>query len=142
MGWLARCWNGEEELWKIIWIYGAFFILLGKVTVVILRLTTSVDLDNPTDGQETFLLWLEAIYCLWMLMSLWRCSFNADWHIWGYFVRTLIIFYILFFFLFSFFAGNAIEPKEVVIKSGIIIQHQTVKWMKKNEIDFKFLKKN
>jgi len=135
MGWLTRCWNGEEEIWKLVWIYGVFLVFLSQVAVVALRLLSSVALDNPAAYEGKIFIWLEVFYCLWMLVSLWRCAFNADWNLWGYCVRTIVILYVLLYCLLSFNAGGALEPKEIITKSGVMLQKQAIQWMKKNGMD-------
>jgi len=130
MRWLfIRGWNGEEPLWKIVWIYGVVLCLLAKAAVPVLRVTEHVDLDNPVGAQVCFIGWTQALYCGWMLVALWRCAFNAKREIWGYLVRPLVVLYILLFFVVSSIEEKPAAPKEVLIQSGIALQKQATQWL-------------
>jgi len=134
MRWLfLQSWNGQDKLWKVVWIYGVFLIFLGQVAIPVLRLTKNIDLDHPTGTQVCFLGWLEGLYCIWMLVALWRCAFNADSRIWGYFVRPLVILYMVLFLMFSTDNddGKVIEPKEVFTRSATILKTQALHLFKR-----------
>ena len=82
MGFIGRSLRGEEDLWKVFWLYG---LMLGYglqfvVTEYVLPMGGNVTLAG---------IGFEFLYQLWLFIALWRCAFNADWSIWGYILRTL-----------------------------------------------------
>ncbi|MCE2927013.1 MAG: hypothetical protein LW823_05165 [Rickettsiales bacterium] len=91
MGFIKRSWKGEEKLWKVFWIYGLVFgIILG-----ILMSVASASMGSA--GIALLVVWL--VYYIWLAVAQWRCAFNADWKIWGYVVRILLILSLVMFVL-------------------------------------------
>jgi len=131
MGWILRGWDGEEELWKVFWIYGAFFIFLAKGTVIVLRLFTEIDLDNPSINEFRFLVGVEGLYCIWLVVSLWRCSFNNEWTIWAYCTRIMVVAYVVLYAVFVSYEGKMLEPKEIILRSYAFALEQAEPLMKK-----------
>ena len=97
---LLKCWNGEERLWKVYWIYGILlgmitFAFIGNALVFWLALTTKVYF--PIVIYNIFM----ASYFVWNNVSIWRCSKNAKWPGWLVVARALVIVGAIIF-LFSF----------------------------------------
>ena len=81
-GFVARAWTGRERLWKVCWIYG---VLASFGLALVLRMLLAV-------GMPQFLMFaIVAPYQVWLVVSAWRCAFNADWRGWGYIVRFLTV---------------------------------------------------
>jgi hypothetical protein len=79
---VIRAWTGRERLWKVYWIYGA---LASVGLVFVLRMLLAV-------GMPQFLMFaIVAPYQVWLVVSAWRCAFNADWRGWGYIARFLTV---------------------------------------------------
>jgi hypothetical protein len=70
-----RCWNGQEKLWRVFWIYG--FGLFFLLAIAAMRVPPLVGL-----------LFVQGA---WMLVALWRCAFNSDYRVLGYLVRAGVI---------------------------------------------------
>ena len=85
MGWILRAWQGQERLWKVFWIYGVILGIILQVIGSVVAALYGVALQIPA-------LIFYIIYTIWLLVAEWRCAFNAEWKIWGYVVRILIIF--------------------------------------------------
>lgn len=79
MRWIKRAWRGEEKLWIVFWVYWV-------IASIIIRI---IDKATGNTNTEVFtkLDFLETLYGLWLLVSLWRCAFNTKLKYLGYLVR-------------------------------------------------------
>jgi hypothetical protein len=68
-------WSGRGKLWKIYWVYGTFVGWL-LVPIYILAARSGI----PVRGISGALL----PYRVWVLVSVWRCAFNAENRVWGH----------------------------------------------------------
>lgn len=85
MSFIGRSWKGEEPLWKVFWLYG---VLLGIVVNILVEIIKDMQLGQwVTLGALGF---RYLVYGIWLIVSQWRCAFNANWSIWGYIIRTLL----------------------------------------------------
>lgn len=126
MGWLSSGWDGEEDLWKLAWIYGALFIFLGHVLCVIVRLFTDISIDSPSSGAGILVTVIEAAYYVWLMVSLWRCAFNAGWSGWGYLTRFAVIICAVPLCALSYEGRRLVLPEEVIAQAGPLFQSQIV----------------
>jgi len=110
MKWIVHSWQGSEELWRVIWIYGAFFIFLARVAGVAIRLATGIDMDNLAPADENQVTRLQVIYGVWLLVALWRCAFNVRRRIWGYLTRISVAGFIFAFGALYFLDGEFLDP--------------------------------
>ena len=81
---IKASWKGNERLWKVFWIYnwlfGAAFDLAWKAAEPRLPIAA-----------EVVLALLGLVWGVWVIVSLWRCAFNASWRPWGYIARGLVV---------------------------------------------------
>ena len=84
MGWISSAWRGQERLWKVFWLYG---FILGIILQIIGSVAAA--LYGATFYIPALIFYI--IYIIWLMVAQWRCAFNAEWKIWGYVVRILII---------------------------------------------------
>lgn len=96
---LGAAWKGDEKLWKVFWIYQWLFgIALASGWVLS---------ENVGLLAEGVVLVVVAVWFVWVVVAQWRCSFNARWRGWGYFVRALLFITVgglvfdAYFFIFS-----------------------------------------
>jgi len=78
-GFLARCWNGKEPLWKAFWLLG-----LGVIVLHVPRYIISV----PVLALGYALL-IVAVHILWWV-SIWRCAFRTSHWFWGVAARAWV----------------------------------------------------
>lgn len=83
---LARCWNGEEPLARVFWIYGVL-----ASTVVTILFVMLVRIEGPGFGIHQFLILSFVPYTVWILVSIWRCAFNVENAYYGHLARALTI---------------------------------------------------
>jgi hypothetical protein len=117
MGWIVRGFSGDEDLWKIIWIYAVLVIFLAYVANVVFRLAFGIDFDNPTPTQAIVLDGLKIIYGIWFFVAAWRCSNNTETAFWSYLVRALLIGYILLNGYVYYQYQNVLDPFLAINKS-------------------------
>lgn len=129
MGWLGRGWRGEEDLWKMVWVNGFLLVFLGEVACITLRLFTDIDIDSPKSGIGTLFNYIALFYCFWLLVSLWRCAFNADWGGWGYLTRLIVILYLGVFGFFCYTQHRLLSPGEVFTADSAKLLEQMAKWL-------------
>ena len=80
---VVMAWKGEEKLWKVFWLYN---VLLG------ICFSKAFDfVPEESVSLTLILLALALIWTVWVMVSLWRCSFNTRWKGWGYLARALVI---------------------------------------------------
>ena len=80
----VAAWRGRQPLWKVFWVYGvgvscaliAIYLFAFLVEAVVLR---------------QILVLCFAPYTAWILVSIWRCSFNAREPFWGMLARFLTV---------------------------------------------------
>lgn len=86
---ILKSWRGNERLWRVFWIYN--FILGGLI---------NYGFTKVGESENLVLLLVYSIFALaymvWVLVSLWRCAFNANWQIWGYIARVLVVLMVVF----------------------------------------------
>lgn len=91
MEWVKRAWRGEERLWKVFWIYGFLgSIGLGIALSIVSAVLGSISAVLGLVGSIAYI-GVSIIYTIWLWVSQWRCAFNADWRIWGYIIRFLMV---------------------------------------------------
>jgi len=81
---IKASWTGNERLWKVFWIYNWLF-------------GTAIGVGS--EAAEKALPWpallvislFTVVYAIWVIVSLWRCAFNASWRGWGYIVRVMVV---------------------------------------------------
>jgi hypothetical protein len=89
MEWIKAAWRGEERLWKVYWVYG-FLLSIGlKIAYFLGFMAAAMVGINFVFTPAAILFYF--IYIVWLMVSEWRCAFNADWRIWGYIVRFFIL---------------------------------------------------
>jgi hypothetical protein len=79
-----RAWHGKAPLWKVFWGYGVLAsTLLTSVYAV-------ASYENRVAAQQVLLVFF-AVYTLWILVSVWRCSGNCQEPHWGMLARLLTV---------------------------------------------------
>jgi hypothetical protein len=88
-------WSGRGKLWKIYWLYG---IAGGWVVGILSGILAGLSGVSIRAIMAVFL-----PFNIWVLVSIWRCAFNADSRTWGYIARvlTLIGFTVLLYHIVS-----------------------------------------
>ena len=79
-----RAWHGEEQLWKVFWVYGV------ATSVVIVALYIVAFHDGRMALRQV-LLPCFAAYTAWILVSVWRCASNTNEKLWGTLARFLTV---------------------------------------------------
>jgi hypothetical protein len=79
-----RAWRGEEQLWKVFWIYG----VATSVTIVALYIVAFYD---GRVALRQVLLPCFAAYTAWILVSVWRCASNTEEKLWATLARFLTV---------------------------------------------------
>jgi hypothetical protein len=79
---VTRAWAGRERLWKVYWVYG---VLASVGLLLVLRMLLAVGMP------QVLMFAIVAPYQVWLVVSTWRCAFNADWRGWGYIARFLTV---------------------------------------------------
>ena len=81
---IIKSWQGSERLWRVFWVYGVIvslaFAMLGAI--IISKHIRSLLIPMAI---------LYNAYLIWFYVSAWRCAFNCDRAIWGYFTRVLVV---------------------------------------------------
>lgn len=80
---IKRCWKGEEKLWKVYWLYGVVGSILIQLLFGVLGMVLPLFAKLGMVGYLA--------YCVWLLVSQWRCAWNCSWKGWGYIVRGIIV---------------------------------------------------
>jgi hypothetical protein len=83
---IVDAWKGRDRLWRVFWLYGVLTSAL--ITGVFLWLISS---DTAGFGLRQLLLAAFVPYTAWILVSVWRCAFNARNEVWGHIARALTI---------------------------------------------------
>jgi hypothetical protein len=76
-------WSGRGKLWKIYWLYG---IAGGWVVGILSGILAGLSGVSIRAIMAVFL-----PFNIWVLVSVWRCAFNADSRTWGYIARVLTL---------------------------------------------------
>jgi hypothetical protein len=79
---IALYWSGRGKLWKIYWVYGTF-VEWVLIPIYILAARSGL-LPRAISGALL-------PYRVWILVSVWRCAFNAESRAWGYVARILVV---------------------------------------------------
>ena len=87
-GFLGRAWRGEEDLWRVYWLYGLLYPVLLLLCIQVLTSSTIAGMN----GSVLFNI-LMGLFCFWMCVSLWRCAWNCNWRFWGYWARISSVAY-------------------------------------------------
>jgi hypothetical protein len=79
-------WRGHGPLWKVYWLYG----VLGSNA---LALILFVLMERSALGSVWFelVLLLLAAYTIWIVVSVWRCAFNAEKPVYSHMARALTV---------------------------------------------------
>ncbi len=79
-------WRGRGALWKVYWVYGVAgsVVLAGAIAAVIWR-------QGFASGWLQPLFALALAYTVWILVSVWRCAFNAEQEFYGHLARSLTV---------------------------------------------------
>ena len=96
---IEDAWNGEEELWRVFWIYGVVFS-------IVLQIVLSIIEDKGIFLLLVFIV-LFISWSFWNIVSIWKCAFNCDLRLWGYLARTTII---INLFWFGYEIGLIFKP--------------------------------
>lgn len=104
---IKNCWNGEERLSVVFWIWGVLVnSILSFLIEIILWPFVFVPLANMQLGRSiesigylNILLMIVVIsiaivaivYEIWVIVSIWRCSWNAKNKYWGWVARMVFI---------------------------------------------------
>ncbi len=83
-----RCLAGEAPLWVVYWLFG----IVGGVLTGLISLFAAT--FSPTLGMV-----LMAVYATWWVASLWQCARNAEYEIFTYLARGLLVVGLLGFLL-------------------------------------------
>lgn len=78
-----RAWNGDADLATVFWFYG---VLTSSILMIFYAAT--IYLLHPV--AEQLLLICFALYTVWILVSIWRCSLATD-TFWSLLARFLTI---------------------------------------------------
>jgi hypothetical protein len=76
-------WSGRGKLWKIYWLYGTACSWVIGITIGIFSRLSGISIRALMIG---FL-----PYNFWVVVSVWRCAFNAESQTWGYVARVLVV---------------------------------------------------
>jgi hypothetical protein len=76
-------WTGRGKLWKIYWIYG---IAGGWLAGILIGISVRLSGVSPRALMAVFL-----PFNIWVLVSVWRCAFNAENRTWGYVARVAVL---------------------------------------------------
>lgn len=100
MEWFKKAWRGEEQCWKVFWIYG----ILGGIAwnYAAIKLEHEFMLSPPL--KFTFAL-CNIAYLIWAVVSTYRCALNVGFKFFGYIARILCLFFPLVFFGIVFAGG-------------------------------------
>ncbi len=99
---IKACWSGKRQLVVVFWGYHFIGLLIIGV------------LDRvPVDGYpriEGVYDWMAIAFCIWLVVSLWRCAFNVESKVWGYATRIyvglqVLLAIVVFGFLFYLWTG-------------------------------------
>jgi hypothetical protein len=93
MGFISRSWKGNEDLWKVFWLYNL------PASVLLFWLDS---IKGELSAGYSFIYFGKNILILWLIVSLWRCAFNARWALWGYLTRLYVLAPILLFLGYFF----------------------------------------
>jgi ABC-type sugar transport system permease subunit len=79
-------WRGNGPLWKVYWLYG----VLGSNLLVLIMLLL---MNQGAIGSLWFqlVLVLLAAYTVWIVVSVWRCAFNAENPLYSHMARALTV---------------------------------------------------
>jgi hypothetical protein len=79
-------WRGHGPLWKVYWLYG----VLGSNLLVLIMLLL---MNQGAIGSLWFqlVLVLLAAYTVWIVVSVWRCAFNAENPLYSHMARALTV---------------------------------------------------
>jgi hypothetical protein len=77
-------WHGRGPLWKVYWLYG----VLGS-NVLALILLVLMHRSALASVWFQLVLLLLAAYTVWIVVSVWRCSFNVEKPMYGHMARAL-----------------------------------------------------
>jgi hypothetical protein len=129
MGWFRRIWNGEEQLWKVAWIYGALFILLGYTACLALKTLAHIDVDSHATTAGKIFTYFAVFYTFLLLVCLWRCAVNAEWDGWEYLVRAMVILYVVVYGCLCYTQHQLASPKKAFTADGIKLLANMVDWL-------------
>lgn len=106
-----KAWRGEEQCWKVFWIYG----IAGGVAwdCAAVGLQHEFMLSPPL--KFTFALF-NILYLIWAVVSTYRCALNVGVKFFGYTARLLCLLFPLVFFG-TFFAGG-LQKGDVLIEAA------------------------
>jgi hypothetical protein len=97
-------WSGCGKLWKIYWVYGVIggwvLGILGGLVGALLGVSVRVVL-------AIFL-----PYNVWVVVSVWRCAFNAESRGWGYIARVAVLIGFIVF-LYEIIGGRSLTGARV-----------------------------
>lgn len=79
----VRAWRGEARLSTVFWFYGVF------VSFVLIALYAASRYQGQVLREQVLLICF-GLYTIWILVSIWRCSFAAD-LFWGLLARWLTV---------------------------------------------------
>lgn len=77
-------WRGRQPLWKVFWLYGV------AVSGILIAIYLFAFLIEAVALRQILVLCF-APYTAWIVVSIWRCAFNAREKFWGMLARFLTV---------------------------------------------------
>ena len=134
---ILKCWHGEEKLYIVFWVWG---VLVGTFISFVMEFLWwpygFVPLQNIRFGKSfesigyfnLFLLLVILVlgiicllYWIWVIISIWRCSWNVKNKKWGWAARIVVsLAVVLNFVSIIFFHDIGISDKEVTVEQSKI----------------------
>jgi len=83
-------WRGEGPLWRVYWLWG----VAGSWILAIL-FTLALVQFGVTAWLYSIAALVMLVYTVWILVSVWRCSWNVREEHWGLIARVLTVAWVL-----------------------------------------------
>ena len=113
---LIKAWNGQENLWKVFWLYNVLGPLLFALMFSLVQ-GFGISAENNGHGSNGLAILSGVIaitlivYLIWALRSLWKCAFNVKSKFWGYICRVWVI-----WFAFSFIYSTVLSVGNIITR--------------------------
>jgi len=83
---IVAAWRGKEPLWRVFWLYGVLTSVVVTGAFLWLVITGAGGF-----GLRQILVVAFVPYTAWILVSIWRCAFNARNEVYGHLARGMTI---------------------------------------------------
>ena len=94
---LLSYWNGKQKLWKAFWLIG---FVLQFVLIIFFGIFNLIGIALGLTWSIKFIIFLiNIIYTIWVLVSIWNCSYNVKNKIWGDLSRVIVVLNVILLFL-------------------------------------------